>query len=236
MAGFCDSLNPLWLYDRRTVQCKEVTASFCRFAKIPADAPVMVGDISDIIYDFTGTRAVRNCASFVQHLREIGANHPLEKTFRDAYDGNEKNAERFLAGQFTDEMIRKFDRLYVESLLPNTTPAGIAIDRATKNQFLDAYTLTDLPATALETKITRENWALKRKLTPNNFLDQQHVIALPYVSLFITNDETFSRLMKRSVEGMPFRTAEVLAKTEFDVRFPVAAEPTRTKTPSSLTP
>lgn len=51
MADFCDSLNPRWLFDRRTIQKKEVAAAFYRFAGTPADAPVMVGDIGDTIYD-----------------------------------------------------------------------------------------------------------------------------------------------------------------------------------------
>jgi hypothetical protein len=119
----------------------------------------------------------------------------------------------------------RVERLYIKGLLPATTPAGLAIDEGTKRAFLSSYKLTDLPATALETKITRENWALRRQLNQNNFLDQLHVMALPYVDLFITNDDKLSRLMKRAVAGMPFRTAEVLTKNEFDARFPMTAPP-----------
>jgi hypothetical protein len=72
-----------------------------------------------------------------------------------------------------------------------------------------------------ETKITQENWAFKRQLNQNNFLDQQHVMALPYVDLFITNDDKLSRLIKRAVDKIPFRTAEVLTKADFDARFPL---------------
>jgi hypothetical protein len=226
VADFCDSLQPAWLYERRTIQKKEVASAFFKFANIPADAPLMWGDISDIIYDLVGTRAYRDCRSFVEHLRKIGANHPIETTFGNAFDANKKNTTDFLAGRLTPQFLARVERLYVEGLLPATTPAGIAIDAGTKSGFLTSYKLSDLPATALETKITHENWAFKRQLNQNNFLDQLHVMALPYVDLFITNDDKLSRLMKRAVAGMPFRTAEVMTKDEFDARFPLTAQKT----------
>jgi len=223
VADFCDSLHPAWLYERRTIQKREVAAALFKFANIPADAPIMWGDISDIIHDLVGTRTYRSCRSFVEHLRKIGTNHPIETTFRNAFDANKKNTTDFLAGRFTPQFLARVERLYIEGLLPATTPAGIAIDADTKRAFLTSYRLTDLPATALETKITHENWTFKRQLNQNNFLDQLHVMALPYVDLFITNDDKLSRLMKRAVAGMPFRTAEVMTKDEFDARFPLTA-------------
>jgi hypothetical protein len=35
----------------------------------------MVGDISDIIYDLVGTKAYRDCRSFVEHLRTLESSH-----------------------------------------------------------------------------------------------------------------------------------------------------------------
>jgi hypothetical protein len=225
VADFCDSLDPVWLYDRRTIQKKEVSAAFSKFANIPAAPPAMLGDVADIIYDLAGTKAYRNCRSFVEHLRNIGTNHPMEKSFKNAFDANQKNTADFLAGKLTPQLHAKIERLYIQGLMPATTSAGIVIDNSTKNAFLSSYKLTDLPATALETKITRENWVLKRQLNQNNFLDQFHLMALPYVDLFITNDDKLSRLMKRAVAGMPFRTAEIVTKDEFDARFPLTAQP-----------
>jgi hypothetical protein len=222
IADFCDSLNPSWLHDRRTIQEKEVAAAFYRFTKIPAEAPTMVGDIGDVIHDLIGTRAHRDCRAFVEHLRSIGPDHPLETTFKTAFEANRKNSDEFIAGKLTQKIIAQVERLYIQRLLPTTTPAGVTIDEGTKRQFLDSYNLTDCPATALETKITHENWASKRQLNQNNFLDQQHAMALPYVDLFITNDDKLSRLMERAVDGMPFRTAEILTKAKFDARFPSA--------------
>lgn len=151
----------------------------------------------------------------------------METTFKKAFEANQKNTEDFLAGKLTPQFLTKVERLYVQGLLPATTPAGIAIDEATRRAFLSSYKLADFPATALETKITHENWAFKRHLNQNNFLDQLHIMALPYVDLFITNDNKLSRLMKRAVDGMPFRTGEVLTKDEFDPRVPATVSANR---------
>jgi hypothetical protein len=99
VADFCDSLDPVWLYDRRTIQKKEVSSAFFKFANLPTAQPVMLGDISDIIHDLAGTKAYRNSRSFVEHLRNIGSNHPMEKTFKNAFDANQKNTADFLCGQ-----------------------------------------------------------------------------------------------------------------------------------------
>ncbi|MFZ1009378.1 MAG: hypothetical protein WAN65_21225 [Candidatus Sulfotelmatobacter sp.] len=220
MADFCDSLNSFWLFDRRSIQKKEVAAAFYQFAKLHAEPPQMVGDIGDIVYDYTGVHTYRKCSAFVEHLRQLGSNHPLEQTLKKALEDNARNAEDFNAGRFTKDLLSKTERLYVQTLLPSATQAGIVIDEKTKRDFLDSYTLNDLPATALETKITHENWALNRKLTENNFMDQQHIVAVPYVDVLITDDNKFSKLIKRAVDGVPFRTAEILSKAEFDIRFP----------------
>jgi hypothetical protein len=219
LADFCDSLDPAWLHDRRTIQKKEVAYAFYRFANIQADPPVMVGDISEIIYDLVGTKAYRNCRVFVEHLRGIGPKHPIEVTFKSALRASQKNGWLFRAGKLTPKLLAYFERLYIQGLLPSTTPAGLILDEGTKREFLNSYTLTTCPATALESEITQDNWAFNRQLNQNNFLDQQHAMALPYVDLFITDDEKFSRLMTRAVNKMPFRAARVLMKTEFDERF-----------------
>jgi len=227
VADFCDSLAPIWLYERRTIQKNEVAAALYRFTRTQAEAPMMVGNVSEVIYDLVGARAYRSCRSFVEHLWTIGPSHPMEVTFQNAFKTNERNTEDFLAGKFTPQLLATVERLYIHGLLPATTPAGIAIDEGTKSAFLSSYRLTDFPATSLEFKITQGNWALKRQLSQNNFLDQLHVMSLPYVDLFITDDNKLSHLIKRVVEGVPFRTAEVLSRDEFDARFPSIEEQIR---------
>jgi len=219
-ADFMDSLHPRWMYYRTTVQRKEVADALYRFTRIPADSPQMIVDICDVIADLAGIRAHRDSRAFVTLLRTVGPDHPLRKNLRQAFETNGKNTEQFHAGKFTFAMAQKIERLYVEQLLPDATPGGILIDATSKEQFLSGCQLTDLPSITLENKATQDNWHHMRKLNENNFIDQQHLIALPYVDFFITDDRGLRNLIGRISAGMPFRTATVLTKAEFDVRYP----------------
>jgi hypothetical protein len=206
-------LNPAYLYDRRSIQKREAASAFFRFAGIHADAPTTVGDI----------RHART--SKMQGFRgapsQVGQDHPLARTFERAPEVNAKNTGDFLAGRFTRDFLAK-SRLYVRTLLPTITPAGVAIDEGIKQRFLDSYNLNELPSTTLEWKITTDSWALGRRLSENNLVDQQHVSAVPYVDLFVTDDNKLTNLIKRAIDAVPFRTSELLTKAEFDKRFPIA--------------
>ncbi len=221
MADFCDTLNPAWLYERRSIQKREAAAAFYRFAKIPTETLKVLGDISDVIYDLIHTRADRRSRDFVEHLRQLNLDHPMERALKRAPEINAKNTRDFLAGKFSKKFLTKCERLYVQTLLPLTTPAGIAIDEGTKWCFLDLYSLNELPCTAPEWNITHETWAFSRTPNENNIMDSQHVSAVPYVDLLVTDDNKISNLIKRAVRGVPFRTAEVMTKSEFDARFPM---------------
>jgi len=219
-ADFMDSLRPRWIYSRVTIQQKEVADAFFRFTKIPVDLPQMTGDISDVIADLAGERAHRDSRAFVTHLRGIGANHPLEENLSQAFETNQKNTEQFRAGKFTPAMAQKVERLYIERLLPTATPNGVLIDATSNEEFLNACQLTNFPAIALENKATQDNWDNMRELNRNNFMDQQHLIALPYVDFFVTDDGKLRALIGRISVGLPFRIATLLTKAEFDGRYP----------------
>ena len=219
-ADFMDSLRPKWIYYRTTVQRKEVADAFFRFARIPADSPQMIVDVCDVIADLAGERAHRDSRAFVTHLRTIGPGHPLRRTLRHAFATNQKNSKQFHAGKFTSAMAQKIERRYVKQLLPAATPDGVLIDANSKAQFLSACQLTDFPSIALENKATQDNWHHMRQLNQNNFIDQQHLMAFPYVDFFITDDVRLGNLIRRISANLPFRIATLLTKAEFDARYP----------------
>jgi hypothetical protein len=94
------------------------------------------------------------------------------------------------------------------------------IDEATKDNFARQCQFDDLPSVALENKATRDNWKHKRPLNRNNFIDQQHLIALPYIDFFVTDDKKLRSLIGRITAGAPFRVATLLTKVEFDNLYP----------------
>lgn len=219
-ADFVDSLRARWLHERRNVQRKEVATAFFHFARIPSVAPQMVADVTDVIADLAGQRGYRDSRAFVAHLRGIEPNHPLKHGLRKAFETNQANVISYRAGKLTPTILRDTERLYIQRLLPTNTPAGVVIDAETKKHFLDAYQLTDFPSFALETRATQDNWATGRQLSRNNFLDQQHVMALPYVDLFVTDDRPLTGLIARIVAGVPFRCGRVVPRAQFDCLYP----------------
>jgi hypothetical protein len=112
------------------------------------------------------------------------------------------------------------ERLYVQRLLPRETPAGLIVDEDSKSQFLAAFQMTDLPASAIEWAATQDSWREQRQMNRNNFMDQQHLMALPYVDYFVTDDNHLRGLIGRISAGLPFPVGGLLTKAEFDALYP----------------
>ncbi len=221
IADFMDSLQARWLHTRRTLQRAEVSNAFFRFARIPFEAARMIGDVQAVIADLSGQPAQRDSRAFVTHLRNIGDDHPLERNLRQAFETNQKNKASFRAGDMTPALTKRTERLLHRAVVANRaeTPAHVIIDADSKNEFLDGCRQTDLPCFALETRATHDNWREDRELNRNNFMDQQHLMALPYTDSFITDDARLIALIARISQGLPFPIATVLSKVEFDLRY-----------------
>lgn len=219
-ADFMDSLLPRWIFERRSIQTREATNAFFRFLGLQGSPIQMTGQVSDVIADLAGTQAARHSRDFVAHLRTVGPMHPLWTSIQRAFDSNRENGIKFRAGQFTPDFRRKVERLYVQGLLPTQTPSGVVIDEGSKRQFLDRSQLTDFPAFAIESLATYDSWREDRQMNRNNFMDQQHLMALPYVDLFITDDNRLRALIGRISAGLPFSIGGLLTKNEFDARYP----------------
>jgi hypothetical protein len=219
-SDFMDSLTPDWLLDRRSIQRNEVASEFFRFLKIPRPRATIMGTIADIIHDLVGQKADRSSRSFVNHIRKIGANHPLEKAIQQAFDTNRKNTEYFESGKINESLAENIQRRYVQGLIPKVTPSGLTIDETSKKTFAQEIAFDSLPSIALEHAATRDNWTHGRDLTRNNFVDQQHLIALPYVDFFITDDKKLTSLATRITTGVGYRIGNLLTKAEFDNLYP----------------
>lgn len=219
-ADFMDSLLARWIYERRAIQRKEATALFFRFLRVQADPPQMIGSVVDVIADLAGAPAERRSRDFVAHLRTIGQNHPLRQSLQQAFDSNHVNGERFRAGKLSPDFLRRIEKRYIQGLLPTETPAGVVIDGASKREFLDSSKLTDFPAFAVEWLATLDSWRENRQMKRNNFMDQQHLMALPYADFFLTDDARLRGLVGRILPQLPFPIATLLTKADFDTRYP----------------
>lgn len=220
MADFCDSLHSLWLYDRIAIQRKEVSSSLFKFLGIQAEVPSMVGDVRDVFHDLLGKWVDRSSRSVVAYLRQnTAAKQLMEKVLDREYENNQRNIADFQAKKLTPELLKQAERKYIELLLPPVTPMGIEIDYRIKQTFLGGISIPDHPAIAIELEVMKDRWNLGRQLKANDALDQQHTMALPYVDFLVTDDKKLRKIIERVVTAVPFRTARVMGKEQFDVQF-----------------
>jgi hypothetical protein len=117
-------------------------------------------------------------------------------------------------------MVKYLDKIAIGNLLPSQTPAGVVIDRDNKDRFLQSCNNHQFPCFAVEALYSLDGWRTGRLLTDRAFRDSQHVVAIPYVQYFVTDDLSFAAAIKRVAGQLPFPTAEIITRADFDRRFP----------------
>jgi hypothetical protein len=224
VAEFTDSLSAHWLFERRGIQRREVEHAFFDFIKIPHKKEAVIGSMAEAIADLVGTdikTASRypDSRAFVAHLQTLGDSHPLESNIRKNFEVQRQNAEAYRTGKYTQEMLQRVDRMSIENLLPGKTPAGVVVGREERANFLDSCGIADFPGIAVEDALTKDGWQTNRVLNDRAFRDSQHVIAIPYVDLFVTDDVVLSNAIGRIKSQFAFATAGVITRAEFDRLF-----------------
>ena len=121
-------------------------------------------------------------------MQTLGDDHPLQISIRNNFEAQRQNSEGYRTGRITDEMVKCLDTICIGNLLPSKTPAGVAIAREKKDEFLRSCTNNQFPSLAVEAAFTLEGWRTERVLNDRAFRDSQHVVAIPYVDLFVTDD------------------------------------------------
>jgi hypothetical protein len=225
VAAFADSLRPAWLFERLTIQQREVEDAFFRVLGIPHQRLPRLGSLAEVLADLNRvstaiTSSYRDSRAFVKHMQTLGDNHQMNASLRSNFEAQKSNGENYRAGRLTPEMIRCLDKIMIGRFLPMTTPNGRKIVTIEKDMFLRSCKNEDFASIAVESGLSLDGWQTGRLLTDRAFRDSQHVIALPYVDLFVTDDEPLTKAIRRVVAPFAFRTAEVIDKVEFDKRFP----------------
>ena len=224
VAAFADSLTPLWFVERRGVQRREVEDAFFRFRGLSYQQQSVIGSLAEAIADLTGTTVqtasnYSDSRAFVRHMQTLGDTHPLQVSIRKNFEAQRQNGEAYRTGRITDEMVKCLDKICIGGLLPSQTPAGVTIDREIKDQFLQSCTNNQFPSFAVEAAFTLDGWRTGRVLSDRAFRDSQHVVAIPYVDFFVTDDASLATAIRRVAAQLPFRTAEIIPKGEFDRQF-----------------
>jgi hypothetical protein len=225
VAAFADSLCPGWLFERLTIQQREAEDEFFRSSLgIPHTRLPRLGSLAEVLADLNKvstaiTANYRDSRAFVRHMQTLGDNHPMNVSLRNNFEAQKSNGENYRAGGLTPEMLRCLDKIMIGRFLPLTIPKGRTVSTTEKDMFLRECKNEDFPSIAVEAGLSLDGWQTGRTLTDRGFRDSQHVIALPYVNLFVTDDGPLTAAIRRVVADFPFRTAEVITKAEFDKRF-----------------
>jgi hypothetical protein len=226
VAAFAGSLSPNWLFDRLTIQRREVEDEFFRsYLGIPHTRLPRLGNLAEVLADMNKvstaiTGDYRDSRAFVRHMQTLGDNHPISVSLRNNFEAQKSNGENYRAGRLTPEMLRCLDKIMIGRFLPMMIPNGRTVSTTEKDMFLQESKSEDFPSIAVEAGLTLDGWQTGRTLTDRGFRDSQHVIALPYVDLFVTDDGALAAAIRRVVANFPFRTAEVITRAEFDRRLP----------------
>jgi hypothetical protein len=85
VAAFADSLSPAWLFERLTIQRREVEDEFFRsFLGITHTRLPRLGSLADVLADMTGaspgiTGTYRDSRAFVAYLQTLPETHPMAR-------------------------------------------------------------------------------------------------------------------------------------------------------------
>jgi hypothetical protein len=228
LADFADSLNPLWLRERRRIEGEEVSQELFKFMKNPSQSTSAVTTLAQVIAESAETSAKRaskfqRSRPFVLFLQTAEGQNPLLNAYQANYA-----AQRFLRDArhradhqhgLSRPMRRKIDRAIIKGLLPLRTPQGEPISRQVYRSFLKTANIKMLKTLAIETALFNDALELDRALSENEFRDRQHAMSIPYVDYFVTDDDRLAKTIRRTADDLNFDTAAVISKSEFDKRF-----------------
>jgi hypothetical protein len=222
VADFVDSLEPKWLYDRRSLHLRELKTQLFNSGIWYEIGPPM-GTLREMLADLRNTLpspTPAQSANLVREFRQLGKEHDVAKSLRKNYENQKENRQDYCNGTITPFDFPRLDRAVIrgfmkEGLSPNTPSP---FDARLINEFSSTCKKELLRSIALEIAVSRDAWKNNRALSENEFIDLQHMIALPYVDVFVTDDCRLKKIVQRVVPRLPFRTAEITGKAEFDRR------------------
>ena len=225
LADFADSLDPIWIWEIRTVHRHEVEALFFEFLNVEYSKPPPLCARSEVIADlskapiwkvkhFVSSDVVSYLQSHPKALRKI----------EDGYFNNRKardmNRTDYLKGNFSTYWIRRFDKASARVHVPQRTPSGIIIDNTTQATFLDQFDIIRCPSLVTEDAVTKYGWEGNDHFRWQRFMDEHHVVAaLPYVDFVVTDDVNLTKIVRNVRQRLPFPVSSLLTKTSFDERF-----------------
>lgn len=209
--AFLESLDPLWLVERRGIQRQEVRRFLWArcFGRAPEDLVVASPHLS-VVDHFLSGRDARIGLTARQFIRELDYNFldPLKKLSPHAQVTLKAASQALLKAKDREVFVS-----WLMASVPQTGPDGrlLAVAQRTelanfcyvnRDQFLNAC-----PAMAVEDALTTDRTRDRtRKSTESDGLDGQHtVVALAYCDIFLTRDRyqgASAHKIRRMLKGL----------------------------------
>lgn len=224
LAEFIDSLKPVWLLERRSIQRLDVQEDFCRFVNVDCPKRPRVTTRSAVIAALNGAADAPKydipSRDFVKQWME----HPEQLTvLKNAYASNATALavmrEATKSGRVTKEIRRRANQQFVSPFVPASTPAGVVVGPGTVHEYIDKVDLAGIPSLAIETAIADYEWTEVGGSDPNTLIDKFHLIsAMPYADEIVSRDKFFRKILPVA-QGTGQVRAKLVDNAEFLKRF-----------------
>jgi hypothetical protein len=199
LADFIDSLNPLWIHERRELQKLDVQEDLYRFCKIDFQTTPRASSKAAVIGALFGDGALQKyelpsrdfVRGWIKHPEQLGA---MKKSFEANAESLVRLRELFREGKLTEEVKKKAAMRFFELSLPKGTPTGLEIGGETKAEYVTQASTDAIPSFAVEEAISINEWGDEAvgKVDRNTFVDKIHLIsALPFVDEIVSTDPFF---------------------------------------------
>ncbi len=222
LADYAESLEPLWVRERRTLQKNEVAAAFFAWLGMPYTKPTSLASRAEVIADINrqpiAQVACVTSHDFVAYLRSNPtAMEPIVKGYEGNYKAVEVLRKARREGRLTDKLLRRVDVELVRLSLPSNSPSGLVIDSTTKRRFLEQVDFQCLPTIATEIATSQYGWESPRPFTRQEHIDRLHAMcALPHVDFIGSDDINLTKMLIAVKSDLRFQTACPMTRSQFE--------------------
>jgi hypothetical protein len=224
LARFIESLRPAWLFERHDVLLMEVAEDFYKYAHIEFERAQRISTFSAMYAALNrsadGTRFDIRPERFVAEWW----NHPdqmqsLETAYKNNVEALLGIREMKKQGKMTDDIRNQTRQKLLEYTVPTTTPLGLEIGRAMREEYIAQAKENSIPSLAIENAISEQEWDAKGGADRNTLIDKFHVIpSLPYVDEIVSDDRFFQSVYPATVKT-GYVKAGLVGNKEFLERF-----------------
>lgn len=210
-ASVMDSLNALWLRERRSIQRREIRAwasgSPCDLSIIDPISTTIT-EVATELSGVQGAAVVTTSATVVSYLQaNPNFRTTMEAAYRSNAEGFERNVQHVRQGELTPEKEQEIWGAWLSTVAREAqcTPSPNQLASSDRKFFPSIFT---------EFEIAKENWKRavenpKMKLSPQRLGDAFHVmVALPYVAYVVSGDHRLRGLISCVRHKLPFPTGE----------------------------